>query len=79
MNREKELNLIKELITGLYPSADCGLFNTRNTVGDDMETIYKTELFTLDICYNWSYFEIFGTTDEEFKMLEQFYDSLENK
>ena len=76
MTRKKELKIIKDLIKALYPIAKCGLFNTRNIAGDRMETIFEGEFFTLDICYGYSYFEVFGTTSEEFETLIKFYNKL---
>lgn len=74
--REKEFIKIKNLIKENYEDASCGLFNTRNIVGDYMSTIFTGKYFTLDICYYWCYFEVFGTTEEEFKELKEFYKSL---
>jgi len=31
---------------------------------------------TIRICYEWSYFEVFGLTKEEFKELEKYYENL---
>lgn len=31
-----------------------------------METIYEKDGITIDICYDWDYFEVFGMTNEEF-------------
>ena len=50
------------------------MFNTRNTVGDEMETIYDRDGITVDICYDWGYIEIFGLTDEEFETIVNLYD-----
>ncbi len=76
MTREKELEKVKNIIKEEIENADCGLYNIRNLVGDSMFTIFDGDYFTLDICYNWGYFEIFGTTKEEFMELYKFYDSL---
>lgn len=77
MKREKEFNEIKKCIKEYYDNGNCGFFNTMNIVGDPMLTIFDGKYFTLDICYFYSYFEIFGTTDDEFKELKKFYNSLE--
>lgn len=34
MIREKELEEVKNIIKEYYNEADCGLYNTRNIVGD---------------------------------------------
>ena len=76
MNREVEFKKVKEMIKEYYKDAECGLYDTRNLVGDKMTTIFHGEYFTLDICYYWSYFEVFGTSEKEFKELEKLYDEL---
>lgn len=71
------LEKAKVIIKAHYKDADCGIFNSRNTVGDTMETIYEDEGLTIDICYYWSYFEVFGLSKAEFEELEEYYGSLE--
>ena len=46
----------------------CGIFNSRNTAGDHMTTIYDepADGVVVDACYGYDYIEIFGLTDEEF-------------
>lgn len=78
MSREQEFQHIKEIIKDYYSAGDCGLYNTRNLVGDLMITIFNGKYFTLDLCYYYSYFEIFGTTKEEFEELKKFYERLES-
>lgn len=74
--REKEFIKIKSLIKENHEDAACGLFNTRNFAGDNMSTIFTGKYFTLDICYYWRYFEVFGTTEKEFRELKKFYKNL---
>lgn len=76
MTRKKALEEVKNVIKENIAYAECGLYSTRNTVGDYMETIFENEHFTVDICYCYSYFEVFGTTEKEFEELYEFYDSL---
>ena len=76
MNRIEELEKVKKIIKKNYKYADCGIYNTRNIVGDPMENIFNGKYFIVDMCYYYSYFEIFGTTNEEFKELEQYYSDL---
>lgn len=71
------LEKAKEIVKKYYKDADCGIFNSRNVLGDGMITIYKNESLTIDICYNYAYFEVFGLTNEEFRELEKYYGSLE--
>ena len=70
------LEKAKEIVKEYYENADCGIFNSRNTVGDVMTTIYEDENLTIDICYGYAYFEIFGLSNADFEKLEKYYDSL---
>lgn len=67
------LEKAKEIIKENFSLYDCGLFNTRNLVGDPISTIYDEDGLTIDVCYRYSYFEVFGLTDEEFEELKKFY------
>ncbi len=42
-----------------------------------MVTIYDVGNLTIDICYAYSYFEVFGLSDAEFEELASFYTTLE--
>lgn len=70
------LEKAKEIVKSYYSVADCGIFNSRNTVGDNMSTVYEGEDLTIDVCYHYLYFEVFGLSDVEFEELEKYYDSL---
>ena len=73
------LEKAKEIIKTHYNFAQHGIFNCRNLVGDVMETIYEGDGLMIDVCYNQSYFEVFGLTDEDFKELKTYYQSLRKK
>lgn len=73
---KNKLDIAKEIIKEHYKEADCGLYDTHNIVGDWMTTIYKDDSLTIDICYNYSYFEVFGLSNEDFEELLTFYNSL---
>lgn len=79
MTREEEFSKVKKIIKAFYPMADCGLFDTRNIVGDTMSNLFDGEYFQVDICYHYSYFEVFGTTQNEFDELIKLYNELEEK
>ena len=74
--RENELEKIKMIMRENIEDARCGFFNTRNIVRDYMETLYKGKYFRLDLCFNYSYFEIFGTTLKEFNELKEYYEEI---
>lgn len=71
-----KLEIAKRVIKENIEDARCGIFDTRNLVGDTMETLYASNDLIIDICYFWKYFEVFGLTEEEFEILERYYSSL---
>lgn len=71
-----KLEIAKEVIKNNYKYARCGIFDTRNIVGDDMSNIYEDEELTIDICYPYEYFEVFGLSKDEFNELAMFYEDL---
>ena len=73
------LEMAKKIIKASYRDANCGIYNCRNIIGDAMETIYEGEGLTIDICYRYSYFEVFGLSDAEFRELKKYYNSLGRK
>lgn len=74
-----KLEIAKKIIKKNFSFYNCGLFNTRNLVGDPMSTIYDEDGLTIDVCDYYFYFEVFGLTDEEFKELEKFYEYLKQE
>ena len=71
------LEKAKEIIKKHYRKAECGLFDTRNCVGDKMKTIYQDEDLQIDIALDYEYFEVFGLDCNEFDELEKYYNSLD--
>lgn len=43
-----------------------GVYDSRNTAGDPLDTIYNKNGVTIDFCYPYGYVEILGLTPEEF-------------
>ena len=70
------LEKAKEIVKENYRDAQCGMFNTRNVVGDAMTNIYDENGLIVDICYDYMYFEVFGLSDNEFVELLKYYNSL---
>ena len=73
------LNTAKKVIRDNFLSAEYGLFDSRNVVGDRMVTVYKDDDIQIDICYSYAYFEVFGLTDAEFDKLSEYYASLRGR
>ena len=41
MSQKEEFNKVKKLIKEYYDNGDCGLYNTRNIVGDRMVNLFN--------------------------------------
>lgn len=76
---EQRFDKLKEVIRDNYNEANCGMFFCRNWIGDPMETIYKDGEVQVDICYRYSYFEVFGLDAEDEDKIGEFYRSLEEE
>lgn len=76
-NRDKEFEMVKDTIRDYQREARCGMYNTRNVVGDSMMNIFEGNYFKIDICFRYEYFEVFGCTDKEFNELKEFYYKLD--
>ena len=74
----RNLRIAKEVIKNHIEDARFGIFSTRNIVGDPMEVIYCEDGLTIEICYHYGYFEVFGLGAEFFE-LKDYYMSLLNK
>lgn len=50
------------------------MFNTRNIVGDNMVPLYRNVEagIKVDYCPEWEYIEIFGLTDKQFQVLDEY-------
>ena len=70
------IDKVKNVIRDRYMDAMYGMFFTPNWVGDPMSTIWEEDGVTIDICYHYEYFEVFGLTEEEENELLAFYNSL---
>lgn len=75
--RNEIITKVKQVIKENYKYADCGIFFTRNLVGDSMKTVHENEDIQIDICYEWAYFEVFGLTEDEQEVIESYYRRLE--
>ena len=75
--KNNKLEKAKEIIKKNFRYGDCGLFKSRNLLGDPMHNIYNADGLKIDICFCYSYFEVFGLTDEEFKELKDYYNKLD--
>lgn len=76
MTREEAFANVKAVIKKNIRSYRCGLFFTRNIAGDQMVTIYEDDYFCVDACYYYSYFEVFGLTSDEERVLTDYYEKL---
>ena len=73
------LDKAKKVIEEYFDSANCGIFDSQNLLGDPMSNVFSENGLKIDICYRYRYFEVFGLTETEFLELEEFYDKLSNE
>jgi hypothetical protein len=69
-----KIDKLKRFLQKNYPNEQA--FNTRNIIGDIMETVYDEDGIIVDYCYGYEYIEIFGLTDVEFEDLIDDYGML---
>ena len=72
----ERLDFVKKVVETHIDDALHGLFFTRNFVGDRMVHLDRRFGIDIEICYEYEYFEIFGLTDHEQKIIESFYYGL---
>lgn len=71
-----KLRKAKEIIRKNIEHGDYGLLDDENVLGDETHNIYNKNGLIINICYEQSYFEVIGLSDEEFKKLEDYYNNL---
>ena len=71
-----KLEKAKAIIKKYFKYGDCGIYDSRNIVGDQMINLYDDSDLAIDICYNYSYFEVFGLSNKEFAELCEYYNQL---
>lgn len=76
---ESKIETAKRIVKSHYERGDCGIFDSRNIAGELIDIIYDDGSLQIGVCYHYSYFEVLGLSDSEFRELEDFYDSLKNK
>ena len=70
------LEIAKKVIAENFEKGSCGIFNTKNIMGDYLYTIYNKCGLRIDFCPDYEYFEVFGLTNSEFRELHKFYKEL---
>lgn len=64
---------LAEFLNEQFPYIAGGIFDCRNVVGDEMNTVYNQDGIQVDFCEYWDYLEIFGLNKEEWKTLNSLY------
>ena len=75
MNTRVTDRLMKVIADNVH-LASCGIYFTRNIAGDPMNTIFCEDGVMVDICIPYEYFEVFGLTENEQNIIEDFYDTI---
>lgn len=73
------LERAKQIIEENFKYATSGLYDSRNLLGDTMSLIYDGDGLEVYISYEYSYFEVFGLSNEDFDKLQEFYEGLQRK
>lgn len=63
----EKIEKLKKFLQENYPNIQA--FDTRNFMGDPVETVYIEDGIQVDYCAYYEYIEIFGLTDKEFESL----------
>ena len=71
-----KLKIAKKIIKKNFHTHQCGLFDTRNIMGDEMRKIYNKNGLIIDVCDYWAYFEVFGLSNNDFRELTNYYNEL---
>lgn len=74
-----KLRKVKRVIKRYITYGRHGLFNSRNIVGDKMETLYCNKGVIVDLCFGCDYFEVFGLNTKDFEKLLRYYNKLAEK
>lgn len=69
--KKYDLSEIKRFLKNFRNDNDIKqIFNSRNTVGDPMQTIYNKDGVQIDFCYKYGYLEVFGLDAWDFAEIE---------
>ena len=71
-----DMSEVMGVLNSNFDGGDCGLFFTRNLVGDPMINIYDDGVVSVYICRAYGYFEVFGLTEAQQTALKKYYNCL---
>lgn len=74
--RKNLIKKIKNVLKERILEGGCGIFDCRGWTPDPKCTIFNEDGVIVDICHGYEYFEILGLTDEEFKLVADYYQKL---
>lgn len=77
--REKEFEKVKKILKENIREARCGIFFSKNDVGDPMLNLYIGKNFTVEICRTWDYYEVFGCNIKEERELINYYEKIKKE
>lgn len=73
MDKSKVIQHVVNFLMVEFPNG-IQMFNSRNIVGDEMETIFQSRDVSIDYCNDYDYIEIFGLSEPEFQMVKLIVD-----
>ena len=74
-----DLQKIKDVIKKYISDAKCGIYDCEGDPRDYKIKVYDDGEIVILVCRTYEYVEVLGLTDEEFKVVEKYYNSLRRR
>lgn len=75
----RDLQKIKDVIKKYIPDGKCGIYDCEGDPRDYKNKVYDDGEVVILNCRIYEYLEVLGLTDEEFKVVEKYYNSLRRR
>lgn len=75
----RDLQKIKDVIKKYIPDGKCGIYDCEGDPRDYKNKVYDDGEVVILNCRIYEYLEVLGLTDEEFKAVEKYYNSLRRR
>ena len=75
----RDLQKIKDVIKKYITDGKCGIYDCEGDPRDYKNKVYDDGEVVILNCRTYEYLEVLGLTDEEFKVVEKYYNSLRRR
>lgn len=75
----RDLQKIKDVIKKYIPDGKCGIYDCEGDTRDYKNKVYDDGEVVILNCRAYEYIEVLGLTDEEFRVVEKYYNSLRRR